>query len=53
MASRDVGFSDTTSAIVLPGRTTSAQGTDDLFDSWSELVKQLALGPAPQLRRCP
>ena len=37
----------------LPRRTTHAEGTDGLFDSWSELVRQLALGPAPQLRRCP
>jgi hypothetical protein len=37
----------------LPRRTTSAEGTDGLFDAWSELVKQLALGPAPMLRRCP
>jgi hypothetical protein len=37
----------------LPRRTTDAEGTDGLFDSWSELVKHLDLGPAPQLRRCP
>jgi hypothetical protein len=37
----------------LPRRTTGAEGTDGLFDSWSELVKQLALGPPSQLHRCP
>ena len=37
----------------LPRRTTGADETGGLFDSWSALVKQLALGPAPDLRRCP
>jgi hypothetical protein len=36
----------------LPRRTAGGEGSDGLFDAWSELVKQLALGPAPQLRRC-
>jgi hypothetical protein len=36
----------------LPRRTTGVEEIDGLFDSWSVLVKQLALGPAPQLRRC-
>ena len=37
----------------LPRKTTGAEEADGLFDSWSALVKQLALGPAPDLRRCP
>ena len=37
----------------LPRRTTGAAETGGLFDSWGALVKQLALGPAPELRRCP
>lgn len=37
----------------LPRRTTGDNETGGLFDSWSALVKQLALGPAPDLRRCP
>jgi hypothetical protein len=37
----------------LPRRTTGPEEANGLFDSWSALVKQLALGPAPDLRRCP
>jgi len=37
----------------LPRRTTSAEGTNELFDRWGELVNLLALGPEPQWRRCP
>jgi len=31
----------------------STSTTDGLFASWAELVKLLALGPAPESRECP
>jgi hypothetical protein len=37
----------------LPRRTTSAEGANELFDRWGELVTLLALGPEPLWRRCP
>src|SRR6478672_6441345 len=36
----------------LPGSATTG-GTDGLIVSWAELVKLLALGPAPEVRECP
>ena len=36
----------------LPGSATTG-ATDGLIVSWAELVKLLALGPAPEVRECP
>ena len=36
----------------LPG-SANAGATDGLIVSWAELVKLLALGPAPEVRECP
>ena len=34
-------------------RSATTEGTDGLIVSWAELVKLLALGPAPEVRECP
>jgi hypothetical protein len=34
-------------------RSATTEGTDGLTMSWAELVKLLALGPAPEVRECP
>jgi hypothetical protein len=34
-------------------RSATTEGTDGLIGSWAELVKLLALGPAPEVRECP
>ena len=36
-----------------PAESGGNRATDDLRSSWAELVKQLALGPAPEVRECP